>query len=368
MDNPAITVQGNPRDTLTAVRPVFLKVSDLPESTKEFTVCEICKTCEVVNGPQSMEGAQRIGGLWRLYPKTSDTRIKLLLSGIDLRGVHLSLQDINPFILGPDRAEVQSTRLLVNDVPLSFNNKDIETTLSKLGCKMLSPIKYELQRDEHHQLTLWKTGRRYVYIAVPASPLQRDVKIGLYKAKLYHREQKQGNLLVCFNCFQRGHISRECPDPTLCRACKQEGHKQGDSVCLLNVDSQARSISQPHPAPRLPRPLPALPPPRAPHLSPPPLRLQLRPPPQLRPPLRMPLSSPHPLVTAGPQPLSTACFPQSQLPRKLPQSLSTGRRVTWISSPLWICSMPKEHYPRKKKKSSERKGRLTQMMRFPRPN
>ena len=187
MDNPAITVQGNPRDTLTAVRPVFLKVSDLPESTKEFTVCEICRACEVVNGPQSMEGAQRIGGLWRLYPKTSDTRTKLLLSGIDLRGVHLSFQDINPFILGADGAEVQSTRLLVSDVPLSFNNKDIETTLFKLGCKMLSPIKYELERDEHHQLTLWKTGRRYVYIAVPASPLQRDVKIGLYNAKLYHR-------------------------------------------------------------------------------------------------------------------------------------------------------------------------------------
>ena len=140
----------------------------------------MCRACEQVSGPQTMEGAQRIGGLWRLYPRSTEARTQLLLQGIDSRGVHVELSDTNPFLLSPDGTEVQSTRLLVSDVPLSSSNKDIEDTLLRLGCKLLSPLRYELERDELGHLTQWKTGHRYVFIAVPASPLQRGVKIGIF--------------------------------------------------------------------------------------------------------------------------------------------------------------------------------------------
>ena len=238
----AITVQGRTQArgdtgvTLKTVKPVFTKVRK--DSDNEYTVCQMCRACEQVSGPQTMEGAQRIGGLWRLYPRSTEARTQLLLQGIDLRGVHVELSDTNPFLLSPDGTEVQSTRLLVSDVSLSSSNKDTEDTLLRLGCKLLSPLRYELERDESGHLTQWKTGRRYVFIVVPTSPLQRDVKIGIFNAKLYHREQKSvRNVATCYNCFEKGHISRDCPNPTKCRVCHQEGHKQGDQTCALNMSS-----------------------------------------------------------------------------------------------------------------------------------
>ena len=158
----------------------------------------------------------------------------------------------NLFLVGSNGDEVQSTRLIVSDVPLSSSNKDIEDTLLKLGCKLLSP-----RRDEKGLLTQWKTGRRYIFIAVPASSLQRDIKIGIFNAKLYHREQKsQRPVLSCYNCFERGHVRRECPNLMRCRVCRQEGHKQGYQVCALNMTSQVAATdfpSPPWPPPQLPQ-------------------------------------------------------------------------------------------------------------------
>ena len=63
-----------------------------------------------------------------------------------------------PFLLGASGQEVESTRLTVIDIPLSYNNKDIEDTRKGLGCISLSNLKYEHDRDEKGKLTRWKTG------------------------------------------------------------------------------------------------------------------------------------------------------------------------------------------------------------------
>ena len=129
-------------------------------------------------------------------------------------------------------------------MPLSYTNNEIEEVLVKLGCQLLSAIKNECDRDTRGKLTHWRTGRRFVYISLPKEPLPREVKVGLFNAKLYHREQRAGlnkHHSQCWNCFETGHLSYECTNPTVCRTCKKPGHKQGDSTCDLVFESDLNS-------------------------------------------------------------------------------------------------------------------------------
>ena len=146
------------------------------------------------------------------------------------------LLDNNPYIRGVSNREIDTTRLLISDIPLGIPNSEIEKVLTKKGCKMTSSIKFELERDESGNLTQWKTGRRFLYIEVPQTPLPKDIKIGQFTGKLFYKEQRQViSDMTCYNCFGQGHISRECPNPVKCRACRVEGHREGDNVCLLNI-------------------------------------------------------------------------------------------------------------------------------------
>ena len=176
----------------SSVKPLFVKVRDLPCSDEHnYKVTELCRACEKAAGPQSMDGAQRIGGLWRLYPANMAARTSLLMSGIALRGLQVSLLDTNPFFIkGGDGSEVKTTRVSISDIPLSYANSVIEETLLKLGCKLMSVLKYECDRDERGKLTRWRNGRRFAYVELPKEPLTSEVKVGQFMAKIYHKEQR----------------------------------------------------------------------------------------------------------------------------------------------------------------------------------
>ncbi len=93
-------------------------------------------------------------------------------------------------------------------------------------------------RDTNGRLTRWKTGRRFVYIQVPDSPLARSVRIRQFSTKLFHREQN--NILrraigECYNCLEISHFSRECPKDVKCRTCKLPGHIAGDESCTVTA-------------------------------------------------------------------------------------------------------------------------------------
>ncbi len=227
------------------VRPVFLKDTDV--LTEELTVRGLCAAAEGVAGYQSIDGAQNIRGLWRIYPKTEDARAELLLNGLTLNGIHVTLWDKNPFIVREDDGqEIPTTRLTISDIPLSYNNDDIVKALEAIGCRFMSKLIYECDRDEHKRLTRWKTGRRFAYIAIPPTPLIKTLKVGLFEARLYHKEQKrQGQTVTCFKCLQDGHMARSCPNPVRCRVCRLEGHKQGDSMCrLVSTEREAGMLEE----------------------------------------------------------------------------------------------------------------------------
>ena len=90
---------------------------------KNVTVSEICQAAERTCGFESMDGAQRLRGLWRLYPKTEEARMKLLTDRLVLRGTTVMPCDTNPFLLRPAGNETQiqkpTTNLIIGDIPMS---------------------------------------------------------------------------------------------------------------------------------------------------------------------------------------------------------------------------------------------------------
>jgi hypothetical protein len=240
-----------PNGELARVKPIFILTRDLPFDPEDFvTTREICAKAEDLCGYGTMEGAQRIGGLWRVYPKTQAARMQLLISGIAIRNVHVRFHDENPFLLRDKNSQggsVETTKLMISNIPISFANNELEEKLVSMGCQMASKLMDECDRDKAGKLTRWKTGRRFVFIAVPTTPLPTQINIGPFIARLFHREQKNTNSMVCGNCLQSGHRKHECKADIVCRRCHKSGHKSGDELCNHAADAREATPVVPKP-------------------------------------------------------------------------------------------------------------------------
>ena len=96
---------------LERTAPVSFINKNLPGvEEKNVTVSEICQAAERTSGLESMDGAQRIRGLWRLYPKTEEARMTLVTSGLVLRGTTVIPGDTNPFLVHPAGNETQTEK------------------------------------------------------------------------------------------------------------------------------------------------------------------------------------------------------------------------------------------------------------------
>ena len=120
-----------------------------PDNDKPYTVHELVLLQNKTSGFTSVLGAQRMGGVWRLHPKSEDSRTKLLLEGIVVRRHSETTHDKNPFIVqASDGKEIPAAKLITGNIPLSYSNDEIEGTLVNLGCKPRSKMLVERDRDE----------------------------------------------------------------------------------------------------------------------------------------------------------------------------------------------------------------------------
>lgn len=216
------------------VEPLFFLNSEVnQEAGKWLDTLEIClAVCDVVTDDSVVEGAQRIGGLWRIYLTNVDARAQLLCTGITLRGLQVSLKDRNPFLSFMGKGYVETTRLYVRNIPLSFDNNEIEKALKGKKVEMTGPLKYVRARTKEGKLTNFKTGDRFIDIVVPQEPLHNRLEMGIFTASIYHKEQKQKKEDVeCGNCRLKGHVRRACENDPVCYACSQSGHKRGSEMC-----------------------------------------------------------------------------------------------------------------------------------------
>eukprot|EP00745_Piridium_sociabile_P001802 TRINITY_DN110908_c0_g1_i12.p3 TRINITY_DN110908_c0_g1~~TRINITY_DN110908_c0_g1_i12.p3 ORF type:complete len:149 (-),score=21.76 TRINITY_DN110908_c0_g1_i12:900-1346(-) len=142
--------------------PVFIRNRDIPGASdfnSRPSVLDVCLAAERVLGRDSIIGAQMIKGLWRVYPATDEDRSNLLLKGMRIRGVIVSVLTNNPFLLRDDSGmEKQSTKVWVDDLPISVANSEIEHSLRRLGGEIRSEVKMERARDQDNKMTRFLTG------------------------------------------------------------------------------------------------------------------------------------------------------------------------------------------------------------------
>ena len=149
----------------------IVRATITPDSRQSVDGLEICQACEALTGIGTIDGAQIISGLWRIYPLTMQARRFLEINGINFRGQALSVLDKNPFF---SRGDGPTAKLVIGNILISVAS----SALKKQGVGIRSSIKDETYRDRNGQLTRFKTGRRFVYIDLPVSPLPKYIRIG----------------------------------------------------------------------------------------------------------------------------------------------------------------------------------------------
>ena len=152
---------------------------------------KLCIAGERVSGKGTIVGAQKMGKIFRIYPKTNTAREALIIHGIEYNSTHLPVLTNNPFV---DTGKT-SVRAIIGNVPLSVSNTEIFDSFSSIeGVKTRSKLFYEGYRNEDKTLTSFKTGRRFIYIDTPKKPLPRFFQVGSWKATLYHYGQKEKSI------------------------------------------------------------------------------------------------------------------------------------------------------------------------------
>ena len=181
-------MQGLPSPPIKGISLLFLKVADVtPPDNKYVNGLDIIYAIEKVTGRGSIEGAQRMGNLFRIYVKNESAKNKLSIEGFTFQGHQVSLFTHNPFTVKEHSSE--TVKIIIGGVPLSVAHDEFEKALLDLKVEMVSDIKFENYRDSEGKWTNYKTGRRFVYCRKPSLNLKTNTKVGFWNATLYYRGQ-----------------------------------------------------------------------------------------------------------------------------------------------------------------------------------
>ena len=133
MDNTADTHTNR----LEGVEPVFFQHKDVVKQSgtdnkaNELRPYEVCVATGSVVGDRNVIGAQNVRGIWRVYLKSRECRVKLLIKGLTLRHTRPNLFDKNPKATNISNPLVAVEKITIKDIPLSVANSEIADFLQE---------------------------------------------------------------------------------------------------------------------------------------------------------------------------------------------------------------------------------------------
>ena len=139
-------------------------------------------------------GVQRIGMVWRVYPKNHESRITLLANRFVIREQRVGVFSNNPVRskLVPGETDENVMKITIKVLPISKGNKGVEKFLMTQGIKLRSPVKYAKARNNQNELTEWLNGDRTVFVD---SFSDSFAWIEDSKVRIFHRGQPKIGLI-----------------------------------------------------------------------------------------------------------------------------------------------------------------------------
>ncbi len=215
------------------IPPLYMKHQDLGLGQREnISVYEICKAMYEIIDRKEIEGAQKVGGLWRIYLNSTEARAQLLVQGYTFRGKSIPLSENNPYQSRDGQDMRRHVKVTVQNMPLSVANSEVDLLISRLGAKIEKKAEYEYELDENKKITTIKNGNRIVYVngGVRDDPLPRFTFLGNWRCGVYHYGQKPPEK-QCYRCLETGHLKSQCINNRACRTCRKTTHKEGSEDC-----------------------------------------------------------------------------------------------------------------------------------------
>ena len=178
-------------DGVAGVPACFFFANSVAKTTTGY---KVCKACEVITGPGGIDGGQKLFGLWRIYCTSTKARNNLITNGITIDDQFIPIIGVNPKVV-KGASDNPSVKVIIGNIAKSVSNEEIEKSLKEIeGVKIRSKMFDEHYRDEDGKLSLFKSGRRFVYIDAPPKPLPTQFQVGKWTPSLYHYGQKAKNV------------------------------------------------------------------------------------------------------------------------------------------------------------------------------
>ena len=124
---------------------------------------DVCLAMEDVITESCVIGCQKIQNLWRLYTNTAQSRTCLLQNGLNIYDQHIQVFSANPTTSRDMHRLIKRVKILVKDVPMTYDKESVQHMLLTKGTKLGSDKKYSLLRDRDGQLTKYTNGDRFVF-------------------------------------------------------------------------------------------------------------------------------------------------------------------------------------------------------------